>query len=144
MQVEIKRLEPLRVAFVRHIGPYHQCGQAWEALCTRLGSEGWIGPDSRFIGLCHDDPDVTSAERIRYDACVTVPAEFEPQGEVGVQVIEGGDYAMTVHHGPYERLSETYARLCGQWVTRSGRSIRAAPGLEIYLDNPEETEPENL
>jgi AraC family transcriptional regulator len=51
---------------------------------------------------------------------------------------------MTVHNGPYERLSETYARLCGQWVPRSGRTVRAAPGLEVYLTNPEDTAPEDL
>jgi AraC family transcriptional regulator len=129
---------------VRHTGPYDQCGQAWEALCMNLGAQGWIGANARFIGLCHDDPDVTPADRIRYDACVTIGEGFQPEGAVGVQLIEGGDYAMTVHNGPYERLSETYARLCGQWVPRSGRTVRAAPGLEVYLTNPEDTAPEDL
>ncbi len=144
MEATIKNMEPMRVAFVRHIGPYDQCGKAWETLCMRVGARGGLGPGSRFIGLSHDDPDVTPPERIRYDACVTVPADFQPEGEVGVQVIEGGDYAVTVHHGPYERLSETYARLCGQWVPRNGRSIRAAPSVEIYLNAPERTRPEDL
>lgn len=144
MEVTIKRLEPLRVAFVRHVGPYNQCGRAWETLCTRLGPLGCLGPEVRFIGLCHDDPEVTPAERIRYDACATVPPTFQPEGEVGVQTIAGGDYALTVHRGPYERLIGTYAALCGQWAPRSGRTLSAAPGLEVYLNRPEETPPAEL
>ncbi len=144
MEVSIKRLQPLRVAFVRHIGPYSQCGSAWETLCRRLGSQGRIGPDAKFIGLSYDDPDVTPAERLRYDACVPVSPAVEPEGEVGVQVIEGGEYAMTLHRGPYERLAETYARLCGQWIPRSGRTVRAAPALELYLNHAENTPPADL
>ena len=49
-----------------------------------------------------------------------------------------------MHVGPYERLSETYAELCGRWVPAQGREIRSAPALEFYLNDPESTEPEEL
>ena len=143
MKVEIRSIEPMRVAFVRHTGPYSECGSAWDRLCARLGKQGRLGPDTRFIGLCHDDPDVTPPDKIRYDACATVGDDFEPVGDVGVQTIAGGDYAMTTHLGPYDRLSGTYAQLFGQWLPQSGRECRSAPSLEFYLTDPDNTDPED-
>ena len=144
MNVRIERLEPMRVAFVRHTGPYNKVGLAWDKLCGTLGKEGLLGPGVRFIGICHDDPEVTSPEKIRYDACVTVDNDFEAKGEIGVQTIGGGEYAVVTHIGPYEKLGNTYAKLFGQWLPRSGRELRAEPGLEFYLNDPESTEPKEL
>lgn len=144
MNVTLKHIEPLRVAFVRHVGPYHQVGKAWETLCMFLGKEGRLGGDSRFIGLSHDDPEVTPPDKIRYDACVTVDDAFRPRGEVGVQIIGGSDYAVMTHFGPYEKFNESYTKLLGQWLPRSGREPRSGPSLEFYLNSPENTAPEDL
>jgi AraC family transcriptional regulator len=142
--ITIQQLPARRVAFVRHVGPYKECGKAWETLCAYLGKEGMLGGDNLFIGLCHDDPDVTPAARIRYDACVTVDGPFQPQGDIAVQTIAGGDYAVTTHFGPYEKLSDTYARVFGQWLPRSGREAGSGPSFEVYLNDPNSTAPEDL
>ena len=144
MKVAIKSISALRVAFLRHVGPYSTCGSAWEKLLPVLGQEGLIGGDALFIGICHDDPEVTPPERVRYDACVTVDAGFKARGEIGVQTIAGGDYAVTTHFGPYDRLGNTYAKLLGQWLPRSGRELRSAPCFEVYLNDPQSSEPKDL
>ncbi|MHC4472182.1 MAG: AraC family transcriptional regulator [Planctomycetota bacterium] len=144
MKVEIRKVEPIRVAFMRHVGPYMEVGATWEKLVPGMGARGMIGPDTKFIGVCHDDPEVTPPEKIRYDACVTVSEDFVPEGEVGVQLIPGGEYAVTTHHGPYQKLGETYAAFCGEWLPRSGRELRAQCGFEVYLNDPDGTEPEEL
>ncbi|MCB9866110.1 MAG: AraC family transcriptional regulator [Phycisphaerales bacterium] len=144
MQVTVKKLEPIRVAFMRHVGPYMEVGATWSKFCAWAGMRGLFGPQSRILGLSYDDPDVTPADKLRYDACLTVGPQFQPEGEVGVQDIPGGDYAMAVHRGPYEKLSETYAALCGEWLPRSGREVRTAPAIEMYLNNPQDTAPEEL
>ena len=76
MKVTIKRIEPMRVAFMRHIGPYNEVSKIWDKLMMFLGKEGLVGGDSQFIGICHDDPAVTPPEKVRYDACVTVGPSF--------------------------------------------------------------------
>ena len=144
MSVVIKSLAPARVAFVRHVGPYDRVAPAWDRLCAFLGKEGLLGGDSQFFGICHDDPAVTEGARIRYDACVTVDPRFVPQGEIGVQVIPGGDYAVLTHIGPYSGLGASYAQLFGQWLPRSGRRLRPTPSFEAYLNSPENTAPEDL
>ena len=144
MKVDIKNIEQMRVAFVRHVGPYDQVGKAWDRLCMHLGKAGHLGAGSQFIGICYDDPDVTAPEKIRYDACITVDESFEPEGDVAVQTIGGGEYAVTTHFGPYNTLGQTYQKLFGQWLLQSDHELRSQPCMEFYLNDPESTEPEDL
>lgn len=144
MNVSTIQLQPTRVAFVRHVGPYAGCGAAWERLCAWAGKEGLLGAGCRFIGICYDDPEVTPPERVRYDACVTVDASERGEGDIGVLVLPGGLYARTTHQGPYEGLSGTYAKMLGQWLPRNGWQVRDQPSLEFYLNDPGSTEPSEL
>lgn len=144
MEATVKTIEPLRVAFVRHIGPYEQCESAWEKLCAWAGPKNLLGPETPFIGLCHDDPEITPPEKIRYDACVSVPEGIEPEGEVGIKEIGGGSYAVTMHTGPYQNLHATYAWLCGVWAVENGQELMSEPSLEFYLNDPQSTPPEEL
>lgn len=144
MNVLIKEVNLMEVAYVRHVGPYIECGEAWGKLCTELAPLGLLGGQSKMIGLSHDDPDVTPANEIRYDACITLDKPFESTGSVGIKTIAGGEYAVTTHFGPYEKLSETYAQLCGEWLVSCGRASADQPCFEIYLTDPESTAPEDL
>ena len=144
MEVKIEHKEPIRVAFMRHVGPYGEVGETWDKFLPVLGKQGLLGGDALFIGICHDDPEVTPRGKIRYDACVSVDETFVPEGEIGVQVIPGGEYAVTTHFGPYQKLGDTYTKLLGQWLPRSERELRSAPCFELYLNDPQSTEPEDL
>ena len=144
MDVEIKTIEPIKVAYVRHTGPYDQCKPAWEMLCAVLGPKGCIGSESKMIGLCHDDPDKTAPEQIRYDACVTVGEDFTPDGDVQVQTIAGGQYATAVHKGPYENLKDSWDKMYRQWIPACNRQPLEEPCFEIYLNCPESSPAEEL
>ncbi|MCP4748024.1 MAG: hypothetical protein GY874_18090, partial [Desulfobacteraceae bacterium] len=41
-----------------------------------------------------DNPEVTPPEKCRYDACITVPEQTKVDGEVGLQKIPSGSYAV--------------------------------------------------
>jgi AraC family transcriptional regulator len=140
MEARLVDREPLRVAFVRHTGPYDQVGIAWQQLCGWAGPLGLLGPESTMLGVSHDDPDVTPPEKLRYDACIPVGEDVEPAGNVGVQTVAGGRYAKTTHVGPYAGLALTYGLLCGQWLPAQDLEPAAdRPALEFYLDDPETT-----
>jgi AraC family transcriptional regulator len=135
MEANFVTMPERHVAFVRHTGPYLY---AW------AGPRGYFPPRTAFFGLCWDDPEITPAERLRYDACCVVDDRFAGDGEVGAQAVPGGEFARAVHHGPYETLHETYARLCGEWIPAQGREIRDAPSIEVYLNDPRGTPPDQL
>jgi AraC family transcriptional regulator len=96
------------------------------------------------LGICHDDPETTPPAKLRYDACLTVDEEFAPRGDIGVQTVVGGAYAMTTHTGPYNQIGRTYAEFLGQWIPRSGHGLRNAPCFEVYVNDPGSTPPEEL
>jgi len=144
LDVRIERLDGMRVAFIRHVGPYEAVGATWGRLMGWAWPRGLCGPHTRMLGICHDDPEITAPEKLRYDAAITLAVPIEPQGEVGIQELEGGEYAVAMHKGPYDRMGETYAQICGQWLPASGRELRSAPALEFYLNSPQGTAPADL
>jgi len=144
VEVAVKRLQPFRVAYARHIGPYDQVGEAWSKLMMWAGPRRLLGPSMVRLGIPHDDPEITPPERLRYDAALVVPDGVTGSGDVAIQEIAGGQYAVAMHRGPYDRLGETYAALCGQWLPASGREARNAPPLEFYRVSFEQAPPEEF
>lgn len=145
MEVRIEHVPAAKAIYVRHTGPYAQCGAAWETLCAWAGPRGLCRPDALYIGVSHDDPQITPPERLRYDACITVNDAVTGEGGIGTQTIGGGDYAVVRHQGPYEDLEQLYARLMGQWLPKSGREFDDTKScFELYLNHPDATPPEEL
>jgi AraC family transcriptional regulator len=144
MEVRLEQRQPTRVAFVRHVGPYSDCCKAWETLCQFASRHGLFSPQTQMIGIGHDDPDVTSPDKLRYDACLTVGDAFTPTGEIGVQEIPGGLYAVTTHRGPYSGLIDTYRDFYGKWLPNSGQELGTTPGFELYRNASDTTPPEEL
>ncbi len=145
MQPRIVDRKPTQVIYVRRTGPYAQAaGAAWQEVCQFAFPRQLVQQDAEMIGISYDDPEVTAADKLRYEACISVAQAVKPEGAVGVQTIAGGKYAVFLHQGPYDQLSETYRGIFGQWLPASGTALRDSPCLEIYLNDPQRTKPENL
>jgi AraC family transcriptional regulator len=144
LEVRIESIEPMRVAFIRHVGCYEEIGTTWERFMQWAARKGMLRPGQIALGIVHDDPVVTPSDRIRYDACLVVCEDFQGSGDVGVQQISGGEYAIITHKGPHERLGETYDRFFGTWVPDSGRELRWEPAFEVYRNSPQDTRPDDL
>jgi len=142
--VEIQELPPRRVVFLRHAGPYSEVGATWARLMSWAGMRGLLGPGMLLIGIVHDDPDVTPADKIRYDAAVTVSRPVAPEGDFGVMDLAGGTYAVFVHKGPYEKLDQTYQEIYGEWLPASGYPLRDVTAFEQYVNSPQIVEEEDL
>jgi len=144
LNVTVRRIGPLRVAFVRHVGHFDQVGSAWQKLMMWAGRKGLLGPGVRMLGIIQDDPEITMPERLRYDAALLVKEDVQASGEVGVQEVGSGEYAVSTHVGPYSTLGQTYMRVCGEWLPESGRELADFPAIEFYLNSPMTTAPEQL
>jgi AraC family transcriptional regulator len=141
---EIRQRPATHVAFVRHTGPYASVGAAWQKIYSFAGSRQLLGPKTSYIGIGHDDPKLTASEQLRYDACITLDRELPPAGEVGVQTIPGGRYAVFFHSGPYENFSTTYDAIFRDWLPNSREQLRNQPAFELYLNTPDNTAPADL
>ena len=144
MKIEIKKLPKMKVAYVRHVGPYMECKKAWETLCNWAKSKNLLTQNVKFVGICYDDPDVTEPSKIRFDACITVDKDIDQESDIKIKTIESQTYASTIHIGPYEKLHETYAAICGSWASKENIEIKSEPSIEIYLNDPETTPKDKL
>ena len=145
MNPEIIERKDVKVAAVRRTGPYDQAAQqAWGALCTFAGPRGLLKEDVEYVGVSYDDPAITPAEKLRYDACVSIDEDIDVEGDVEVQTLAGGSYAMFLHKGSYEGLSAVYGEIFGSWLPQSGKKLREVPCFEKYLNSPEQVPPEEL
>ena len=103
-----------------------------------------FSPEALRIGIGHDNPEVTPPEKLRYDACLTVNEQFQATGEIGVQELPGGEYAIVTHRGPYSGLPDACRRIFRKRVPNSGRKLRSVPCFEIYVNDPATTPPGDL
>lgn len=144
LEPEIRQMEDIKVIYIRSTGDYNNVGPVWERLCSFAAKRNLFGPGTLMFGLSHDDPEITDTARLRYDACLSVEGDVKGEGEVGVKEVEGGRYAVFVHKGPYRNLQSSYNDIYRNWYPQSGHEFRDAPPLEIYLNDPAKTRPEDL
>lgn len=136
---------PATLSFVRRHGPYLESAPAaWKALMGTLAWRVWLRFPAEMLGVCHDDPEITPTEKIRYDACIRFRWPLAPRREVGQRILAGGRHAVFLHRGPHAELPSTYARIYGEWLPRAGHALGEDPAFEVYLDHPERTPAERL
>ncbi|KAB1440389.1 AraC family transcriptional regulator [Pseudodesulfovibrio senegalensis] len=135
---------PQRVAYIRHTGPYFECTAAWERLCAWAQGNNVLREDTLFLGICYDDPTITPENKIRYDACITIPKGIGPENDVTIKELPACEYLTATHYGPYEKMEETYTQMMWQWLPASGRDVPDQPSLEIYRNTLEQVSAEEL
>ena len=129
----------MRLAAFEHRGPYQEIGLAFERISVWASREKLFNPSMSMIGIYYDDPQAVEPELLRSDACISVPAEYEPQSPARLVELQGGPTAVYRHVGPYAELHHVWARLYHEWLATSGRLPADAPCYEIYLNSPSDT-----
>jgi AraC family transcriptional regulator len=145
LEPKIKIIDSRTVIYAQAMGPYSESAEkAWATVCGFAAKNRLYGFKTEFIGISHDSPDLTDADKLRYDACITVRKEVKPQGEIGVKTIEGGKYAIFRHKGSYEKFNDSYNYIFGSWMPENNAEPDDKPCFELYLNSPDKTKPEKL
>lgn len=144
--VHIQKIEPKTVAFMRHIGPYEHVMETWVKLMGEIGSLHFFSDQVEKISIPYDDIAITPAEKLRFDACVTLNglSDFKPKDKMGVQTLRGGKYAVLTHVGPLENIEKSYENLFGVWLPKSGYEPADFPNFLIHKTMPFQTPAESL
>jgi AraC family transcriptional regulator len=137
-------MEKLRVAAIEHRGDYQLTSKAFERLMTVAATTGLLRPETRTLGIYHDDPVSVPRDELRSTACMTVPHNWTPSGELTEAHIEGGRYARVVHTGPYPEVKAAYDWLYQTWLPGSAEELRDLPCLEEYLNDPRQAPAKDL
>jgi len=140
MDVTIVDQPELRIAGIRHIGPYMEIGRQFGRLGGMLKGPPPAG--SQMIAVYHDDPELTDAGKLRSDAAITLPGNATAAMGLVEQRVPKGRFAKAIHHGGYEGLPGAWKKL-RDWASANGHRM-ANPGYEIYVNNPMTTEKSQL
>ncbi len=140
-------LPDLNLLFVRKYGNYTQSPwTAWQAMISFINENHLDRSKMRYFGISHDDPQVTSEEKLRYDAAILVHREAKEKGEIGRQVLKGGKYAIFTHLGSYDGLEETFNRIFLKWLPDSKENFDESRSVFCEYFNMEyvKVDPEKL
>lgn len=144
MQVDIVTLETAPIAFLKHTGPYDDIGPLFERIIGWAVVNGHMVPDALVLGRYYDDPESVPADRLRSEACVSVSDAAAVEDGIETGTLRGGTYAKTRFKGPYTDLKQVYDFIYGAWLPHSGRETEDAPCIEVYINNPGDTRPDDL
>jgi AraC family transcriptional regulator len=138
MQIEIRTIPPMRLAYMRHTGPYGHpgIGQMWERFTKWVRARGINPPRGEMYGIAHDSPDVTPPEKCRYDACIEVSNAFELSGDdrnrLGISDFAGGQFACGPFRGTGSTIHAAWMHMYGSWLPASGYQPADRPPFELY------------
>ena len=134
MNVRVQELPSQRVAYMRYVGPYgaHGIPELWTRFVTWILAHGFDLDKTTRLGVAHDDPAITPAEKCRYDACLVVPHDFQPDRQVNVTDIPGGRFAIAQFNGTAHEIQAAWDRVFATWLPNSGYQPDDRPCVEVY------------
>ena len=138
MSVRVRTLPRHHVAYMRHVGPYGARGipELWERFRRWMGTRDLGTGEPVRLGVAHDDPRITPAERCRYDACVVVPPDFAADRWVNLMDVAAGVYAIADFTGGPQEIERAWDRVFAAWLPGSGYEPDDRPCFEMYRGDP--------
>ncbi len=142
IDVQVRTLQPLTIAYLRHVGPYKGDFELFRRLFGQLmawaGPRGLLGSEPRLMSLFLDNPNLTPAAKHRLEVALAVPEGTKPDGPIGIKSLEGGLYATAKVWVAPQRYAEPWDALVGDWLPGSGYQPDHREAVEFYLNNPEQ------
>jgi AraC family transcriptional regulator len=138
MNAKVKEMPEYKVAYVRKMGAYAKetCEQAFAELTAWAGPRGHLSSGATLL-VYWDNPEITPPEKCRVDACVSVPQGTAPEGQIGMQIIGGGPYAVCSFETKADSFQQSWEDAFA-WLVNSGYECDDRPCYELYHNNAEE------
>ncbi len=116
----------------------------WDTLFATAQKHQMINRESNFYGINWDDPEITPNEKVRYDACISIPNNTILKSEFSSKTIFGGKYLCFLYKGDYQNLNLVYNHIFRDWIIKMDYNLREEPIFEQYINNKELTPTEDL
>ncbi len=136
MQSSVVIQDALRVATVRHVGPYPEIGRAFAQLEAVAGEAHLLGPSTVMVAIFHDNPLTTPAAALRSDAGLVVDPGVALPPTLTEGLIPGGRYLHGRLLGSYSGLPAAWAYLREEGLRAHGLQRGPGAGYELYPNNP--------
>lgn len=138
--------ETKTVIYIQKTGGYLTLdyGNIWEKLWKYVKENKLFSAGIEHLCIYHNDPKITSEDKLRTDICLTISKKAEPRGEIGVKEIDGGKYVMFTYQGAYENLGSVYDTIYAKYIIENEFKLRDGVNIEKYINSPKNTSPEKL
>jgi AraC family transcriptional regulator len=140
-EVHLRSLPEQRLAYIRVYDSYSKFSQVVEAyhrLIAWYSERGGNLEKSTLYGMSQDDPDVTPLRLCRFDWCLTVPENWQAEGEVSIQTFPACQVATICCVSDVMQEYNALQYLFRYWLPRSRYQPANLPGMEIYRQRPDE------
>jgi len=134
VSVSVQEVQPRKLGVVRREVRIEEIGTAWGPALGKawsvIRSQPGLWANGHNVFLYHHPADMR--EPMVCEFGVEVTRSFEAMGEVYATETPGGEAAVAVHRGPYDRMRETHQAL-HRWMAENGKES-AGHSWEIYGD----------
>ena len=143
---KLVEIESKTVIYTRLTGAYNELdffgtyAKLWDFVkAHKLFSAG-----IEHLGIYYDNPHVTESSKLRSDICLAIRKPVQPHGEIAVQEIQGGKYAVFSYQGSYNNLGVVYDTIFAEWLPVSGYELQNLPMFEKYCNDASKIETAKL
>jgi AraC family transcriptional regulator len=134
-KIEVKEMPEMKVVYCRHTGAFDQITKAYDKLEKWAAPRGLLKfPETKMLTIYHDDPSITSIDKVRQDACITVDSDIKVDGEIGKMIVERGKYAVGHFEITETGFQEAWNTMCA-WFTESGYQQGDGNSYELYYND---------
>lgn len=141
MEIEVKEIPEMEVAYVRHIGPYKWNSQIFEELfwklCSWAGPQGLLDGKNKMLSVYFDDPSFTDDSKLRLEVCIEIPENTKVKWEIWKQVLQGWKYWVSRFEFKLpEEYEKAWNEVYKEWLPKSWFGLDNRPAYEIYINDP--------
>ena len=130
---KVQEFPLLSIAYIRNIGSYdYKIGFTWKKLMSWARKNNLVSITSLRLSCSWDSPDLTPDGKLRYDACIILPADIDKSiqkyAPVSFRSIKSGRYAIFPFEGNISQLSNFYNRVYGELLPSSALKLGETAG----------------
>ncbi|WP_041138267.1 AraC family transcriptional regulator [Beduini massiliensis] len=148
-QVEIVKVEKMRVAYVRFTGNYGELAEQFSALLNRLfkiaQEQHLLDEKTKVLSVYHDHPEFTEPDYFKTSIAVTIAEDVKVDENCGLGVMElpAGQYLVGHFYIEQDHYSAAWDYIYEEWLTTSGYVPCDSCPFEMYM-NDHSVDPNNM
>lgn len=136
MNIEIKHIDPIRLAVVEHRGDPKLMAESVDKLVSWAKAQkiSLKPKPGEAFAIAYDDPKTTNPTEFRNDLGIKIPENFKLVGDVIEKYLPGGRYVTTMHKGSYNDIADKIYYLYRDWLPQSGEELGDFPCIFCYYN----------
>lgn len=136
MKVEIKHSNKIRLAMIEHRGDPKFIGDTVNKLVSWAKAQAInLKPKAgEAFAIAYDDPKTTPATEFRSDFGIKIPENLKLDNVVIEKYLPAGRYAVAMHKGSRNNISDTVYYLYRDWLPNSGEELGDLPCVFCYFN----------